>query len=224
LKVHERQELDDVETAIRDYILENPKKTQNQIVDEMGDKGVCSRITCLNKIAGLEERDIIEDIRAKPNNFSCLIIKDKNKFGLISEQLTKIEYIIKIMSEPTRKMIELRASKNPLTIGYDFNVLFPYIESISTLLRVALVRTNEKIQSKKDSQKLHTRIINLMMKLVLQSYDLKNAKELLLITKHDLTVAREVLSDPGTKNDLVSWETVDMVLKTIQDFEMVLLP
>jgi hypothetical protein len=161
---------------------------------------------------------------SKSNNFSCLIIKNENEFSQISKQLTEIESLIKIIDEPTRKINQLSATRDPLAARYYYNFLFPYIESISTMLRVLLLRTDEMIQSKKDCQTLHTRIIKLMTKLTLQSYGMNNAKYLLWTAKLDLDGSRELLAHAGTKKDLFTLEMIDTLLKVIENFDRSFLP
>lgn len=223
----EEQELDYVERQIRDHILQNREKrlTDNKVVLAMVKQGICSRMTCLKKIKGLEERGIIEDIRTKEDDFSWLVIKNQNEFGLISKQLTEIESVIKANAESVHKLIEASVSNHPITlVSYSVNFLFPYLESVSTTLRMLLVGTDRMIHSKIDSQTLHTRIINLMIELTLQAYDLNNAKNLLFITRTKMTKARDELKNPGTKNDFVSFKTVDRVIKMLDNFESTILP
>jgi hypothetical protein len=223
----EKQELDYREKEIRDYILQNQKTrlTENQVVLAMHDKGVCSRITCLKKIRRLKERGILEDIKEKQNNFSWLVIKDQNEFSLISKQLTEIESVIKVAAEPVRKLFEASDLGNSIFyFSYNVNFLFPYLETVSTMLRVLLIRTDEMIQSKNDCQALHTRIINLMTQITLQAYDLDNAKKLLFVARTKLNYARDQLKDPGTKNDFISFEKVDKVIKTLDNFQAIFLP
>jgi hypothetical protein len=226
----EKQELDNVEREIRDYILQNQNKislTENKVVAAMQDKEICSRMTCLKKIRGLKERGIIEDIKDRQNGFSCLVLKNKNEFKIISKQLTEIESVIKANAGPVHKLIEAGAANNIsrlFTIAYNAEFLFPYLETVSTTLRLLLKGTDQMIQSKNDRQTLHTRIIDLMTELILQAYDLNNAKNLLLITRTKLSKARKDLEDPGTKNNLISFETVDRALKMLDNFELNVLP
>jgi hypothetical protein len=219
----EKQELDHIEREIRNYILQNQKRsrlTENQVVLAMAEKGICSRMTCLKKIGELKQRDIIEDIKAKQNNFSCLVIKNENDFILISKQLTEIESLIKVMSEPVRKLVELMARSNPSALlSNDVNFLYPYIETVLTMLEVLLLKTDQVIESKTDCQNLHIRIIDLITKLTFQVYNLDNAKNLLIITRDGLSAVRDDLADTGTKNGVISFGMVDRVIKMTDNFE-----
>lgn len=76
-------DLDEVETSIREYILHNPKKPIFQVAKAMVDNGICARATAEKKINGLKERGIIQDVKVKTNNFSCLVINNQNSFFMI---------------------------------------------------------------------------------------------------------------------------------------------
>ena len=96
-------------------MLNNPRKTENDVVIAMGKNGVCSRITTLNEIHELKERQILEDIRAKPNNFSCLVARDENEYTRIYNELAKIKIVINGMDDPIQKLslkrVELSANE-----------------------------------------------------------------------------------------------------------------
>jgi len=49
----------------------------------MVDNGICARATAEKKINGLKERGIIQDVKVKTNNFSCLVINNQNSFFMI---------------------------------------------------------------------------------------------------------------------------------------------
>ena len=103
------QELNENQKAIRLWVLDNPRKKENDIVKAMKDKGQCSRMTTLKEIEELKERQILEDIRAKPNNFSCIVARDENEYTRIYQEITKIKTVIDAMDKPIEKLFLQRA-------------------------------------------------------------------------------------------------------------------
>ena len=98
------QELNENQKAIRLWVLDNPRKKENDIVKAMKEKGQCSRMTTLKEIDELKERQILEDIRAKPNNFSCIVARDENEYTRIYQEITKIKTVIDAMDKPIEKL------------------------------------------------------------------------------------------------------------------------
>lgn len=171
------QELDEDEKAIRDWILKNPRKTENEVAAALMKEGQCHRLTTLKKIRRLKERSILEDVRAKPNSFSCLVVKDDNEYTRIYQVITKIKMVIDAMDEPIKKLFLQRSEwgMNPTTKeamrgAYPLQVLQSQVESkyrqsYTLMLQFLWDRTDNVIQSEKDKQDLHTRIVNLMMRI-----------------------------------------------------------
>jgi len=171
---------------IRNYILEHPRQTENQIAQAMSSKGICSRITTLKKIGELKERRIIEDVRSKPNSFSSLVVRDTNEYNFIYRELSKIEKLVDAVekqSELIRKIPirDLRAielySSYPREVQSKLideivdcqrvlvrKFLHPYNDTISLILSTLLYLTRKKIPSEKDSQGLYKKIIQLMVR------------------------------------------------------------
>ena len=87
------------------------------------------------------------------------------------------------------------------------------------MLCVLQARVKESISSKEDSITLSNRIIDLMMKLSKQAYDVQNYRDLLLECRKDLTKGRKDFSYPGRTNTIIDVKGIDSILSLIDDFE-----
>jgi hypothetical protein len=222
----ENQDLDEDETAIRDWILENPKMTENQVAMAMMKNGQCHRLTALKKIGWLQDRDIVEDIRAKPNNFSCLIVKDENEYTRIYQEIIKIKTVIDGMNEPIEKLFLQRVElgTNPETEeairgnhslqNLQIQIEFKYRQSYSLMLQFLWDRTNSEIQSEKDKQILHTMIVNLMMKMNKQFWGPRKFNEIFKFFTYDLEISKWSLS----KKIGITKEVIKKLNTTQEDF------
>ena len=167
------------ERAIRDYLLEYPEKNENQVLKEMMIRGICSRITTLKTIDNMLERGILEDIKVKKNSFSRLVVRNTNEFTNLSQRLQNIEKTMTKMDKRMRRFNQFLATKNPAPASYKASFVIPYVNTIYTMLCVLQARVKESISSKEDSITLNNRIIDLMMKLSKQAYDVQNCRDLL---------------------------------------------
>ena len=222
----ENQDLDGDETAIRNWILENPKRTENQVALAMMKNGQCHRLTTLKKIGRLQERDIVEDIRAKPNNFSCLIVKDENEYTRIYQEITKIKIVIDAMDKPIEKLFLQRAewgtnsnteeaTRGALSLSIlQYQIESVYRQSYSLMLQCLWERTNSVIQSEKDKQTLHTMIVNLMMKMNRQFWHPRQLKEIFKFFTYDPAISKWSLS----KKMGITKELIEKLNTTQEDF------
>jgi hypothetical protein len=222
----ENQDLDEDETAIRNWILENPKKTENQVAMAMMKNGQCHRLTALKKIGWLQDRDIVEDIRAKPNNFSCLIVKDENEYTRIYQEITKIKTVIDAMDKPIEKLFLQRAewgtnsSTEEATRGasllqnLQIQIESKYRQSYSLMIQFLWDRTNDIIQSEKDKQTLHTMIVNLMIKMNRQFWHPRQLKEIFKFFNFDPSIIKWTLS----KKMGINKERIEKLNTTQEDF------
>jgi hypothetical protein len=222
----ENQDLDEDETAIRNWILENPKKTENQVAMAMMKNGQCHRLTALKKIGWLQDRDIVEDIRAKPNNFSCLIVKDENEYTRIYQEITKIKTVIDAMDKPIEKLFLQRAewgtnsSTEEATRGasllqnLQIQIESKYRQSYSLMIQFLWDRTNDIIQSEKDKQTLHTMIVNLMIKMNRQFWHPRQLKEIFKFFNFDPSIIKWTLS----KKMGINKELIEKLNTTQEDF------
>lgn len=170
------------ERAIKiiNYIKENPGTTENKVVLYMDEKSLCSRLTTLKEIDSLVSREIIED-RKEGNSFHRLHANNQNEFNRIDLEITEIETIMDEMDEPLRKLSQISMRENELADRANLRVNFhyPYRDSVGTILQILLLWTSTKIRSKNYSQILYTRIMKLMLKLTLQTFNLNDPTNLL---------------------------------------------
>ena len=143
----------------------------------MQDKGVCHRLTALNEIDELLERQVLEDIKSKPNNFSCIVARDENEYTRIYQIIVKIKVVIEAMDKPIEKLFlqgaewasnsttEEATRGLPVLQNLQIQLESGYRQRYGLMLQFLWDRTNTAIQSEKDKQNLHTMIVNLMMKI-----------------------------------------------------------
>jgi hypothetical protein len=219
------QDLTDRQKAIRQWVLNNPKKKENDIVKAMRANGQCSRMTTLNEIGELIERQVLEDIRAKPNNFSCIVARDENEYTRIYEGITKIEAVIDAMDKPVEKLFLQRvewvtnleteeATHGVHALQILLHMESMYRQSYSLMLQFLWDRTNSEIKSEKDKQALHTLIVNLMMKINRQSWYPRKFKEILKL----YTFGPGIIESPLSKKMGVNNELIDKLITTKEDF------
>ena len=192
----------------------------------MKEKGQCSRMTTLKEIEELKERQILEDIRAKPNNFSCLVARDENEYTRIYQQITKIKTVIDAMDNPIEKLFLQRvewgtnSETEEATRGAPslsillYQVESMYRQSYSLMLQCLWDRTNSKIKSEKDKQALHTRIVNLMMKMNKQIWHPRQLNEIFKFFTFDPGIIKWALS----KKMGINKELIEKLNSTQEDF------
>lgn len=150
-----------------------------------------------------------------------LCINRKDQFVRINQWLSKIEKCIVIMNVAIRKIIELKPSPEDGTmiiINHKQSTMFPYVESFSSKLWYLLELVSSTKFSKEDCQLLHIRIIELIVKIRNQYYDLDNSKE---ITKKAIRHNTNILirSRDEFKNNICSDKTYDSLITLSKEFE-----
>jgi hypothetical protein len=220
------QDLNENQKAIRLWVLDNPRKKDNDVVKAMKEKGQCSRMTTLKEIEELKERQILEDVRAKPNNFSCLVARDENEYTRIYQEITKIKAVIDTMDKPIEKLFLQRAewgtnsSTEEATRGapglqnLQIQIESKYRQSYSLMLQFLWYRTNDIIQSEKDKQTLHTMIVNLMMKMNRQFWHPRQLNEIFKFFTFDPGILKPTLS----KKMGITKELIEKLNATQEDF------
>lgn len=182
-------------------------------------------MTTLNEIDELLGRQILEDVKDKPNNFSCLVVRDDNEYTRIYQQIAKIKTVIDAMDEPVNNLFLQRIEwtqksklKEADRVAQVLRVLHiqesMYRENYSLMLQVLWDRTNEVIQSDKDKQILHTRIVNLMLKMNRQFWNGRQLKEIFRLSTYN----SEILKLPLSKQVGITKELIDKLNTTQQDF------
>lgn len=168
----------------------------------------------------------MEDIRAKPNNFSCLIVKDENEYTRIYQEITKIKAIIDAMDKPIEKLFLQRAewgtnsSTEEATRGVQslqilqYQIESKYRQSFSLMLQFLWDRTNSVIESEKDKQSLHTVIVNLMMKMNRQFWHPRQLNEIFKFFIYDPGISKLSLSEKMG----VTIELIEKLNTTQEDF------
>ena len=183
-------------------------------------------MTTLKEIEELKERQILEDIRAKPNNFSCLVARDENEYTRIYQEITKIKTVIDAMDKPIEKLLLQRAewgmnsSTEEATSGVQglqiiqYQIESKYRQSYSLMLQFLWDRTNSEIKSEKDKQTLHTLIVNLMMKINRQFWYPRQLNEILKL----YTFGPGIIESPLSKKIGINKELIEKLNKTREDF------
>lgn len=191
----------------------------------MQEKGICHRLTALKEIDELKKRHILEDIKAKPNNFSCIVARDENEYTRIYQEITKIKSVIDAMDKPVEKLFLQRVEwvtnleTEEATHGvYALQILLHmesmYRQCYSLMLQFLWELTNSEIKSEKDKQALHTLIVNLMMKINRQSWYPRKFKEVLKL----YTFGTGIIESPLSKKMGVNKELTDKLITTKEDF------
>jgi hypothetical protein len=212
--------------AIRLWVLDNPRQKENDVVNAMKEKGQCSRMTTLKESEKLKGRQILEDIRAKPNNFSCLVARNENEYTRIYQKITKIKAVIDVMDKPIEKMFLQRVEwgtnpeaeeairGGPSLQNLQIQIEFKYRQSYSLMLQFLWDRINSVIQSEKDKQILHTMIVNLMMKMNRQFWGPRKFNEIFKFFTYDLEISKWSLS----KKIGITKEVIEKLNRTQEDF------
>jgi hypothetical protein len=220
-----KQELTDRQREIRQWVLDNPKKTENKIALAMQDKGTCHRLTALKEIYELIERQVLEDIKTKPNNVSCIVARDKNEYTKIYNEITKIKKVIDAMDKPVEKLFLQRvewvtnleteeAIRGVHSLQNLLHMESIYRQSYSLMLQFLWELTNSKIKSEKDKQALHILIVNLMMKINRQSWYPRKLKEILKL----YTFGPGIIESPLSKKMGINKELMDKLITTKEEF------
>jgi hypothetical protein len=169
----EVERLDLHHKALLDFIKNNPRCTENQVVKAMEMKAhkVCSKMTTLRKIDELIEKQEIKDLLEKgKTGFHRFIINENNEFNKIYNDLSEIDKIIdnvdksiesiyRTHPEWKKKQLNFRA---PEEIRSDFENFF-FIE-LSIGFSKILQRINA-ILSENDSRILYDKLINVITKM-----------------------------------------------------------
>ena len=220
------QDLNENQQAIRRWVLDNPRKKDNDVVKAMKENGQCSRITTLKEIEELKERQILEDVRAKPNNFSCLVARDENEYTRIYQEIIKIKIVIDAMDEPIEKLFLQRAEWGtnssteeatrgaPVLQNLQIQIESKYRQSYGLILWFLWDRTNSVIQSEKDKQTLHTLIVNLMMKMNKQFWHPRQLNEIFKFFTYDPGLLKLSLS----KKMGINKQLIEKLNTTQEDF------
>ena len=223
------QSLDVHERSIRDYVLANSKQTEHKIAMAMQEAGICHRLTALKKIGVLKERGIIQDIKVKQNNFSCLVVRDTNEYSSMFSELKKIESLIdsvdKIMNIIYQiKEVEMSDEDRYGLAELRLSFLYPFNDTVRTILQVLLMRVSNRIKSTTDLQFLNTKIIRLMLRLTLQFYNLTKPKDLL---NHDINQIKLAKQSKNVMNFAkkrhLDIRIFDDTTERIKNFEIVFL-
>lgn len=180
---------DSIIKEIINYIKDNPGSTQNMVSKYMDEtRTLCSRLTTLKTINDLISKDVIED-RKEGNRFHSLYLNDRNEFNRIDREISEIDSIIKEMDKPMDRLFQISTTdlkKDQFSDKANLHLYFhyPYRDSVSTILQLLLLWTSTKIKSRSYSQLLYASIIKLMLKLTLQTFNLRDPKALL---ENDIT-------------------------------------
>ncbi len=127
------------------------KATKNNVVDYMNSEDVpkefrTSRVTTLDK---LESGDRIKVLRGERRGQSHkLIINNESEFNKIDEQISKMDGVIDMFSEPISKLNQLGSQGFPGNIAaykYKEVFVFPYIETIATMIHTLSLGEDGKL-------------------------------------------------------------------------------
>ena len=162
---------------IRKYIINREgKATKGEVVRYMQNEVVeplrLSRDTTIKIIENMNNVIILKGERR--GQAHMLLIEDKKEFNRIGSELSEIESIVEIMSEPMKKFMSI-GGDNPHEIRkvpdrwivkeLSDKFIGAYLESIGEMLEILLIQIANKIQSQKDAWTLYKRIIELKIKL-----------------------------------------------------------
>jgi hypothetical protein len=164
------ERLDKYHKKILEYIKNNSGQTENQIVNAMHKKKICSKVTTLKKIDELIEKNELKDLLNEgESGFHKYIINNENEFNLINDKLLEIE---NFMSEVYEKFLnQFKQDFTPRPAGIvlaveeiaKFNSIIEY--SFHGIVLFLLQDIFSKIESEMDKQVLYDRVIRLMLKL-----------------------------------------------------------
>jgi hypothetical protein len=164
------ERLDKYHKKILEYVKNNSEQTENQIVNAMHKKKICSKVTTLKKIDELIVKNEIKDLlKQGESGFHKYIINNENEFNLINDKLLQIE---NFMSEVYEKFLnQFKQNFTPRPAGTvlaveevsKFNSLIEYC--FHGIVLFLLQDIFSKVESEKDKQILYDRVIRLMLKL-----------------------------------------------------------
>jgi hypothetical protein len=175
VQIGDVERIDAHHKAILDFIKKAPSQTENRIVKSMEEQKICSKMTTLKKLDQLLEMGEIKDlINEGPSGFHKFIINNNNTFNLINNELSELEKIVELMSEPMKRFISI-GGDNPDDIRrvpdrwilkeLDDKFFGAYKETTREMLEILLIEISNKIQSQKDAWTLYKKIIELQIKL-----------------------------------------------------------
>jgi hypothetical protein len=129
-----------------------------------------SRDTTMKIIENMDNVIILKGLRR--GQAHRLLIEDKKEFNRIGAELSEIEVIINLMSNPMKTLKSLGVSDPRSNApdrwflqGLSDKFINPYLETVGEMLEILLVQIANKIQSQKDAWILYKRIIELKIKL-----------------------------------------------------------
>jgi hypothetical protein len=196
--------------TILKYIRDNKKATKAETIRHMDKEHLSSTVTTHKDIQNLIREKKVNVLKDKPNSqMHHLVINDKNEFIRIDKELSEIESIINVMSAPVQNIFE-----------DDIGFPIPYKQAVEAMLQVLLVRTNRLIHSKEDSQILYTKITELLLKLILQFWNINDSKTFHPGSfKLDLNLMKKGLLRPKSQKSAVSAELLSNLIEKIENFE-----
>jgi hypothetical protein len=166
----DKERLDKYHKAIREYIKNNPERTENQIVNAMHKKKICSKVTTLRKIDELIVMEEIKDLlKEGESGFHKFIINDQSEFNLINDKLLKMENFMNDIYEKFRNQFNRDFNEMPLgtVLGLEEGVKFiSFIEHcFQGIFLFTLHDIFYNIESENDKQVLYNRVMQSMLKL-----------------------------------------------------------
>jgi hypothetical protein len=162
---------------IRKYIIDREgKATKGEVVRYMQNDVTeplrLSRDTTMKMIENMDNVIVLKGERR--GQAHKLLIEDKKEFNRIGTELSDIESIVELMSEPMKKFMSI-GGDNPDDIRrvpdrwilkeLRDKFIEAYLETVGEMLEILLVEISNKIQSKKDAWSLYKKIIELKIKL-----------------------------------------------------------
>ncbi len=211
-----RPDLDVYENAVYEFIKKNEECSENYVRKEMNQY---PELTIRRKIKSLIEKGVIED-RKVGSRMHKLCVTDRTTFAKIDKMLQKIEEEIDSFDNPVSKINDMALQKLliPQAFFLKQKFVFPYIETIATILRVLYMK--ETGISKVDAQALHEKNIRLFRKLTLQTIAMKTEKDILANCRRLFQEALDFMSDsPQLSEYLFDRITFKKLIKISEDFE-----
>jgi hypothetical protein len=215
LLLHGFSNKEERQNLILQFVEDSIETSQYKIINHVKKSGMGTQNTVINDINDLA---IAGKLVKTGDQYNLRIrINHENQFIRINQMLSEIEKCIVKMNAPMRKIIELKDSVAVVT-GYKVSTMYPYIESVKSILWHLLELVNYAKFSKEDSQQLHVRIIELIVKMRNQYYDFYNAEEIIknVITDNTNTLIK---SRDGFKNNICSVKTYDCLITLNKKFE-----
>ena len=184
LLLHGLSNKEERQNLILQFVENSVETSQYKIINHLKKSGNGTQNTVINDINSLVTSG---KLVITGNKYNLRIrINHENQYIRINQMLSEIEKCIVKMNAPMRKIIELNI------IGHKLKTMNPYIESVSSELWHLLELVNNAKFSKEDSQQLHMRIIELIVKMRNQYYDFDNAEKIIknVITDNTNTLTK----------------------------------